>query len=728
MEAGVATCVEKSDRDPEHHEKVANITEASLHKGIGIEAADVRVVSPKSKEERRLVRKIDTLILPLLSGAIFFAYLDRGNIGNARIMGLQKDIGIDNSQFYNCLMMFFLGYMLVELLAGILLRKLPANLVIGCAVLLFGVLAACFTAVESYASLMVLRLLLGLAEGTSYNAYLYTSLWYKPHELSRRTAAVYGMSPIAGAFSGLISYGIERNLDGAKGYHAWQWLFIIEGVLTITFSLFIIALLPGLPDVVVKKGQFLFPHEGERQVSDQSGVRYHQVWIALKDPKLYLCALMIAGFGPVIQGFSVLLPTFIKEFNFSPLQTQLFSMVPYAFGFAALVGMSFLSDYLNHRAFLIFGCFATSLVGFVILLATTNKVALVAGLCFVLTGTYPGTVLCVVWINTIHGGFTKRATAIWISQIFIQSYAIIATQVYDTPPRYYKGHGITMALCVVAMVAVVVMYFIMKRANAQRDAKARELEANGEIDPRMEQDFEDLFLRVDVTDWNELENAFKESNAAFGAEPDIVVAGAGVYKPSSNSFWEDGDRNSRYKVLDIDPVHPIKLTRIAIRHLAQARKTGTIIHISSIAGQRSSVVTPLYTASKHGVNSFIRSMGSLEAMAGIRVLGVAPGTVGTPLFTGHPEASRFLDLEKDTLLAPEHVANAMFALLTEPQYKGGTVLEICHEIKWREVSLLNDPGPQGPASITSRKSEAIKGILPYLGEWDKVVVEGVRSD
>ncbi|OAP59577.1 hypothetical protein AYL99_06875 [Fonsecaea erecta] len=236
------------------------------------------------------------------------------------------------------------------------------------------------------------------------------------------------------------------------------------------------------------------------------------------------------------------------------------------------------------------------------------------------------------------------------------------------------------------------------------------------------------FVRTDVTDWDQLETAFKESEVVLGTQPDIVVPGAGVYEPSSNSFWEDHDLNSRYKVLDIDLVHPIKLTRMAIRHMVQARKAGTIIHISSIAGQRASVVTPLYTAAKHGINSFIRSMGSLEAMAGIRVLGVAPGTVGTPLFTDHPEASKFLDLDKDTLLAPEHVANAMFALLTETQYKGGTVLEVCHETAWREVSLLNDPGPQGPASITSRKSEAIKDILPHLGELDKMVVEGVRTD
>ena len=72
-------------------------------------------------------------------------------------------------------------------------------------------------------------------------------------------------------------------------------------------------------------------------------------------------------------------------------------------------------------------------------------------------------------------------------------------------------------------------------------------------------------------------------------------------------------------------------------------------------------------------------------------------------------------MEKDHLLEPLHVANAMFALLTEPTYKGGTILEVCHETKWREVSLLNDPGPQGPASLTSRKSEAVKDIVHYLG-------------
>lgn len=91
-------------------------------------------------------------------------------------------------------------------------------------------------------------------------------------------------------------------------------------------------------------------------------------------------------------------------------------------------------------------------------------------------------------------------------------------------------------------------------------------------------------------------------------------------------------------------------------------------------------------------------------------------TVGTPLFTDHPEAAKFLDTEKDFLLAPEDVAAAMFDLLTETKYKSGTVLEVCDPTKWRETSLLNDPGPSGPASFTSRKNEALAGIVRHLSK------------
>ncbi len=73
-------------------------------------------------------------------------------------------------------------------------------------------------------------------------------------------------------------------------------------------------------------------------------------------------------------------------------------------------------------------------------------------------------------------------------------------------------------------------------------------------------------------------------------------------------------------------------------------------------------------------------------------------------------------MSKDFLLPPEVIARAMFALLTDPKFKPGTVLEVCDVDNWREVALLNDPGPRGPASEASKKSEAIADVKRFLEE------------
>lgn len=135
-----------------------------------------------------------------------------------------------------------------------------------------------------------------------------------------------------------------------------------------------------------------------------------------------------------------------------------------------------------------------------------------------------------------------------------------------------------------------------------------------------------LFERTDVTAWDQLERLFDVFADKFGGGvPDIVIAGAGIYEASSAGFWNDRDEASHYKLLDINLVHPIKLTRIAVRHMRQAHKTGTILHVSSIAAQKASPVLPLYAVSKAGLSHFVRCCAPLEEMSGIKVVAVAPG-------------------------------------------------------------------------------------------------------
>jgi NAD(P)-dependent dehydrogenase (short-subunit alcohol dehydrogenase family) len=135
-----------------------------------------------------------------------------------------------------------------------------------------------------------------------------------------------------------------------------------------------------------------------------------------------------------------------------------------------------------------------------------------------------------------------------------------------------------------------------------------------------------IFQKVDVTDWDQLENAFDLFEEKFdGQPPDIVVPGAGLYEPSTNTFWADKDSSSHYKLFDVNIEHPIKMTRIAIRRMRRAQRPGVVVHISSITAQIPSVVNPLYSVSKQAISQFVRCMAPLEELARIRVVAVAPG-------------------------------------------------------------------------------------------------------
>ncbi|KAJ5646575.1 hypothetical protein N7490_002947 [Penicillium lividum] len=226
-----------------------------------------------------------------------------------------------------------------------------------------------------------------------------------------------------------------------------------------------------------------------------------------------------------------------------------------------------------------------------------------------------------------------------------------------------------------------------------------------------------LFHKTDVTDWTQLESAFDAFEAELDGAPDIIVPGAGVYEPSSNSFWADLDSASHYKVFDVNIMHPIKMSRIAIRRLRRAQKPGVIVHISSITAQIPSVVNPLYSISKQAISQFVRCMAPLDDLAGIRVVAVAPGVVDTPLFRDSAKARAHIDLENDFTLPPEEIVKAMMSLVTDSRYPPGTILEIGDIGGWREVGLLNDPGPQGRSTLPRPKAKnAVKLVEEALAD------------
>ncbi|KLO93077.1 15-hydroxyprostaglandin dehydrogenase [Fusarium fujikuroi] len=231
-----------------------------------------------------------------------------------------------------------------------------------------------------------------------------------------------------------------------------------------------------------------------------------------------------------------------------------------------------------------------------------------------------------------------------------------------------------------------------------------------------------VFHKTDVTSLEQLLEVFEVFEKRLGGVPDIVVPGAGVYEGSFPGFWDDRDETLSYKLFDINMMHPIRITRIAIRKMREVKKPGTILHLSSITAQKPSVVLPLYSVSKAAISQFVRCMAPLDQMCGIRVVGIAPGLVDTPLLRNAAGAQNHVDPSTDFLLPTEEVVGAMVALLTDIKYAGGTVLEVGDIGSWREVHLLGDAGPQGRSTRARAKTtEATAKLAKMLMGEEKAV-------
>ena len=205
-----------------------------------------------------------------------------------------------------------------------------------------------------------------------------------------------------------------------------------------------------------------------------------------------------------------------------------------------------------------------------------------------------------------------------------------------------------------------------------------------------------------------------------------------MYPQPFSNFWfppghpssRDDPNSNQYKSIDINLTHPIRLSQLAISHMLSRRAStpdgklrGAIVHISSVAAQRSALPFPIYCACKAGVSSFTRSLAPLEAKHGIRSVAVAPGVVKTPLFLENAEKLRIVDEMKDVWITPEDVAEAMLGVLMGEEYEPGTVLEVGAG-NMRVVNILNDPGPSGIGTDVSGAAVVMEDI------WRDLATEG----
>ena len=179
--------------------------------------------------EDKLVRRMDKFIVPTVMLAYLLCFLDRTNIGNARLFGLEEDLGLQGSQYQIAVAVLFVPYVLVEVPSNLVLKKFRPSRWLSFITVSWGIVSTCTGFVQNFAGLVATRVLLGLLEGGLLPGLtVYLTLFYTKKEIALRIGFLFVSSALAGASGGLLAYCISF-MDGVAGYSGWRWVFILEG-------------------------------------------------------------------------------------------------------------------------------------------------------------------------------------------------------------------------------------------------------------------------------------------------------------------------------------------------------------------------------------------------------------------------------------------------------------------------------------------------------------------
>ncbi|CAG8712737.1 19192_t:CDS:10 [Dentiscutata erythropus] len=364
-----------------------------------------------SIEERELLWKIDIRVIPLFTLLYTFSFMDKVNIGNAKLEDLEEDLHLTENQYNIILSSFFVGIIVMST-----------------------------AAVKNFPQIMILRFLLGVFEAGFFpGAVLYITRWYKNCEENFRISLFVSIATIAGGFSGLLSFFIANILHEVNGLSGWQWAFIIDGVVTCVVALFSYYLIPDSAETaywLTKEERKLAVERLNHNSSHHHESFYtesHQIIEAFKDWKIYMAMLLY---------FCLLAPLYSFSFFISSIVNGL--------GFSSVV-IAISSDRAGVRGPYLLCCLLVAILGYAFLLThDTSMTVKYIGACIIGVGLFPCIPTSITWLINNLAGETKCAIGDALMIAAGNIGAGISTQFYKEKdaPSYKFGHSISLALLV----------------------------------------------------------------------------------------------------------------------------------------------------------------------------------------------------------------------------------------------------------------------------------------
>ncbi|KAK6613327.1 alternative sulfate transporter [Botrytis cinerea] len=437
-------------------------------------------------EEKRILRRLDFYLIPLVMIMFFTLNLDRGNIGNALTDNMMGDLSMNQESVNTGNSLVYVGICIGDIPANLMIQKVGADIWLPCQLLAWGLVATFQAFIKNKSGFLATRFLLGLCEsGFIPGTLWYLTKWYTKRELGKRTVLFFIGSYTANLLNGLIAYGLLR-LRGRAGLAGWQWLFLIDGLATLTVGIATLFLLPRDPsrgNSIIKLPLSSFtPRESEillgRLVRDNpyntdprdSHLSQFQIVVSvLTDWKVWAhCSMALLGleYSPPIGTYS---PSIIKSFGFGTFNSNLLVMPNSALLIITTFTLSWWSDKVNSRSIPIMFAAVWLLIGLIVLDTlphTKSNWTFYAFLVF--TGGSPSWhPLNVAWLNANQPTPRRRAIAVALYMAMTNLSAVPASHIFQASdkPYYHKGFKVLFIMAAMAISVMVAMRFAYQWLN-----------------------------------------------------------------------------------------------------------------------------------------------------------------------------------------------------------------------------------------------------------------------
>ncbi|PLW23235.1 hypothetical protein PCASD_09229 [Puccinia coronata f. sp. avenae] len=381
----------------------------------------------KQEEEKALVRKIDSHIFPCLCLLYMLNHLDRTSVANARVGGMEKDLRLSSTDYSAVVLIFFVGYLSAEIPSNMLLPHLRPSLYLPGLTFLWGVVVTLISLVKSKEGLIVARLFLGFVESGFFpGVLLLLSSWYRKAELAKRIGLIYTGGILAGAFGGLISGGVIDGLEGVGGIRGWRWLFIIEGLITVSASLVTIFFLPDWPantkwlsenerKLAVLRLEFDQAKQGASSANSIKLSHWQALAAAAKDWRTYLFCFMYMMITSSLH-ISYFIPSIVVSLGHHGREAQFMTVPPYVISCVSALSVSFSADHFGER--MLHVAIPTSFSGLLYALCLGIHLPKVryALVCLGFGATYGSLPVALSWVSSF-GGTHKQKRGITLAMV-----------------------------------------------------------------------------------------------------------------------------------------------------------------------------------------------------------------------------------------------------------------------------------------------------------------------